>query len=64
MLRHGADSFTTPPKEGELQNVIAIKNPSLSAGFKPAKLEYTCKHEDQYSTENDTCEVKHNHFGT
>jgi hypothetical protein len=32
-LRHGADSFTFPPKEGVLRIFIALKNPSPSAGL-------------------------------
>jgi hypothetical protein len=27
---HGADGFTSPPKEGVLRNFISLKNPSLS----------------------------------
>jgi hypothetical protein len=38
ILRHGADSFTYPPKERVLRIFIALKNPSPSAGFEPANL--------------------------
>jgi hypothetical protein len=33
ILKHGADGFTSPLKEGVLWTFIAIKNPLLSAGF-------------------------------
>jgi hypothetical protein len=35
-LRHGADGFTSPPKEGVLRIFFALKNPTASAGFEPA----------------------------
>jgi hypothetical protein len=35
-IGHGADSFTSPPKEGMLRIFVALKNPSPSAGFDPA----------------------------
>jgi hypothetical protein len=37
-LRHGTDGFTSPPKEGVLKIFFALKNPTASAGFEPAKL--------------------------
>jgi hypothetical protein len=37
-LRHVADGFTSPPKEGVLRIFFALKNPTASAGFKPANL--------------------------
>jgi hypothetical protein len=37
-LRHGTDGFTSPPKEGVLRIVFALKNPTASAGFEPANL--------------------------
>ena len=37
-LRHGTDGFTSPPKEGVLRIFFALKNPTASAGFKPANL--------------------------
>jgi hypothetical protein len=36
--RHGADGFTSPPKEGVLRIFFRPKNPTASAGFKPANL--------------------------
>ena len=35
-LRHGTDSFTSPPKEG--WGFFRPKNPTASAGFEPANL--------------------------
>jgi hypothetical protein len=37
-LRHGADGFTSPPKEGMLRIFFRPENPTASAGFKPANL--------------------------
>ena len=37
-LRHGTDGFTCPPKESVLRIFFALKNPTASAGFKPANL--------------------------
>jgi hypothetical protein len=53
ILRHAADGFTSSPKEVVLRIFIALKNPSLSAGFEPASLESNCKHDNYYTTEND-----------
>jgi len=36
-LRHGADGFNSPPKEGVL-SIFRPKNPTASAGFEPANL--------------------------
>jgi hypothetical protein len=33
ILRHGADGFTSHPKEGVLRVFIAFKNPSPSTGL-------------------------------
>jgi hypothetical protein len=33
ILRYGTSGFTSPPKEGVLRILIALKNPSPSAGF-------------------------------
>jgi hypothetical protein len=44
ILRHGADGFTSSPKEGVLRIFIALKNPSPSAGFESANLEPNGKH--------------------
>jgi len=44
IFRHGADGFTSPPKEGVLRNFISLKNPSLSlsrSGFNPQILGQT-----------------------
>jgi hypothetical protein len=35
ILHHGADGFTSPPKEGVLQIFITLKNPWPSPGFEP-----------------------------
>jgi len=43
-LRHGTDGFTSPPKEGVLRIFFALKNPTASAGFKPANLGTKGKH--------------------
>jgi hypothetical protein len=53
MLRHGTDSFTSPPKEVVLRIFIVVKYLSISAGFKPAKLGPNGKHDNHYTTEND-----------
>jgi hypothetical protein len=37
-LRHGIDSFTSPPKKGMLKIFFASKNPTASAGFEPTNL--------------------------
>jgi hypothetical protein len=36
IIRHGANGFTSSPKEGVLRNVITLKNPSPSARFEQA----------------------------
>jgi hypothetical protein len=38
ILRHGADGFTSPPKEGVLRIVIARNNPALRPGLNPRAL--------------------------
>jgi hypothetical protein len=35
ILRHGADGFTSPPKEGVLRIFIALRNILPSAGREP-----------------------------
>jgi hypothetical protein len=35
MLRHEADGFTSPPKEGVLRICIALKNPLFRRGLNP-----------------------------
>jgi len=37
-LRHGTDGFTSSPTEGVLRIFFALKNPTASVGFEPAKL--------------------------
>jgi hypothetical protein len=43
-LRHGADNFTSPPKEGVLRNSIALKNASPSARNDPANFGSNGRH--------------------
>jgi hypothetical protein len=38
ILRHGADGFTSPPKEGVLRIFTAFKNPSTRPGLIPRTL--------------------------
>jgi hypothetical protein len=49
MLRHGADGFTSSPKEGVLRNFIALKHDSV--GFEPAALMSSGKYTNHYTTE-------------
>jgi len=55
-LRHGTDSFTSPPKEGVLRIFSALKNPTATAGFEPANLGTKGQHATPYhlgcTTEN------------
>jgi hypothetical protein len=44
-LRHGADGFTSRPKE-VLWTFIAIKNPSPSTGFESANIGSNGKHDN------------------
>jgi hypothetical protein len=37
-LRHGTNGFTSPPKEGVIEDFFALKNPTGSAGFEGANL--------------------------
>jgi hypothetical protein len=53
ILRHGADGFTSPPKEGVLRIFIALKNTLPSAYIKPANLGSIGKHASHYTTEDD-----------
>jgi hypothetical protein len=46
ILWHGADGFTSPPKEGVLRIV------SPSALFEPSNLRSICKHANHYTTED------------
>jgi hypothetical protein len=43
-LRHGTNSFTSPPKEVVLWIFITLKTPSSSNGFEPANLGSIGKH--------------------
>jgi hypothetical protein len=58
ILRHGADGFTSPQKEDMLGISIALRDPSSSAGFEPAKLGSNGKHDHQYTIENDKLRVR------
>jgi hypothetical protein len=49
-LRHGTNGFTSPPKEGVLQILSPLKNPSSSAAFEPANLGSSGKHSNHYTT--------------
>jgi hypothetical protein len=51
ILRHGADGFTSPPKEGVLRIFIAVKNSSALAGIEAANLGSNGKHTSHYTTE-------------
>jgi hypothetical protein len=53
ILRHEAYGFTSPPKEVVLRIFIALKNPSLTAGFEPANLGANSKHDNHSTIEND-----------
>jgi hypothetical protein len=57
ILRHGADGFTSPPKEVVLWMYMTPKNQSLSAGFEPANLGSNGKHDNHYTTEDDSIVV-------
>jgi len=43
-LRHGTGSFTSPPKEGVLRILFALKNLTASDGFEPANLGINGQH--------------------
>jgi hypothetical protein len=62
LLRHGADGFTSHPKEVVLRIFLAVKHPLLSAGLEPANLGSIIKHFNQYTTDNDGTIVKENMF--
>jgi hypothetical protein len=53
ILRHGADGFTSPLKEGVLSIFIALKNPSPSARSEHANLESNGKQANHYNTEDE-----------
>jgi hypothetical protein len=50
ILRHGADGFTSPPKE-ELRIFNALKNSLLSNGFEPTNLRSSWMHDNHYITD-------------
>jgi hypothetical protein len=52
-LRHGADGFTSPPKEDVLRIFIAIKNGSFSAGIDTANVGSNGKTASHDTTEDD-----------
>jgi hypothetical protein len=54
ILRHGADGFTSLPKEVVLRIFIALKYPSSSAGFEPVNLMSNGKNNNHYTIENDS----------
>jgi hypothetical protein len=49
-LRHGADSFTSPPKEG-MRWIFCPKNPTASAGFEPKIMGTRDQHANHLTTE-------------
>jgi hypothetical protein len=51
-IRHGTDGFTSPPKEVVLWIFITLKSPSSSAGFEPANLESSGKHNNNNKHRN------------
>jgi hypothetical protein len=46
ILQHGADGFTSPPKDVVLQIFIPLKNPSSTAGFEPVNFGSSGKHDN------------------
>jgi hypothetical protein len=53
ILRHGADGFTSSPKELVLRIFIDLKNTSSSAGCEPANLGDNDRHNNHWTTEGD-----------
>jgi hypothetical protein len=53
ILRHGVDGFTSPPKEGVLQNFIVFKSSLPSAGSEPAILWSNGRYANHYANEDD-----------
>jgi hypothetical protein len=51
ILRHGADGFTSPSKEGMLRILSPPENPSTSTGIKPANIGFNDNHASHYATE-------------
>jgi hypothetical protein len=56
MLRHGADGFTYPPKNGVLRFFIVFKNSQPSDGIEATNLRSNCKHASHYTAEDYTYE--------
>jgi hypothetical protein len=52
-ILHGADGFTSPPKEAVLRNSVALKNQSPSAEYETMNLGVHGKHANPYNTEDD-----------
>jgi hypothetical protein len=52
ILKHGANDFTSPLKEGVLWIFIALKNPSPSVGSEPANLGSNGKHANNQTPED------------
>jgi hypothetical protein len=50
-ILHGADSFTSTPKEGVLRIFIVLENPSPSIGFETPNFGFNGKHANHYTTE-------------
>jgi hypothetical protein len=63
IFRHGADGFTSPPKEDRLLIFISLKNPSSSAGVEPANLELSGKQDNHQTIEFDKNRVLTRIFG-
>jgi hypothetical protein len=57
ILQHGANDFSSPPKEVVLQIFTAHKDPSLSAEFETADSGSTGKDDNHYTTKNDNTNV-------
>jgi hypothetical protein len=53
IFRHGAEGFTSPPKESVLRIFIALKNSPPSAECEPPNLGSNGKHANHYITEGD-----------
>jgi hypothetical protein len=54
----GVDGFTSPPKEGVPRIFIALKDPLPQAGYEPATLGSSSKHDNHYITE-DGCVISY-----
>jgi hypothetical protein len=63
ILRHEADGFTSPPKEGVLRIFTNVKNPSPLAGIEPTNLQSNGKHVSHCTTEDDLGSAPQNRNG-